>query len=52
MRRRFLPVMTSTRGSVGRLVSLLTAGIGFVIIATEADALNPLKRGHGRHDLP
>jgi hypothetical protein len=35
MRRRFLPVMTSTRGRVGRLVSLSTAGMGFVIIATE-----------------
>jgi hypothetical protein len=34
------------------LVSLSAAGTGFVINATEADALNPLRHGHGRHDLP
>jgi hypothetical protein len=33
--------------SVDGLVSLSAAGIGFVVDATEADALNPLRCGHG-----
>jgi hypothetical protein len=39
-------VMLDNPNSVGRLVSLWAARIGFVINATEAAALIPLKDGH------